>query len=118
LAEQPQTHITPPVLTGCEAVRAEASKYSGWNVNLMVAISKAESNCRAEARGDGHLTYQKNGRAYGYSVGVFQIRILEGREHCDTYDLSINVKCAYNIYKGQGYKAWSVYNNGKYKKHL
>ena len=84
----------------------------------MVAISKAESNCRTEARGDGHITYTKNGRLYGYSLSAFQVRILEGREHCDTHDLATNVKCAYNIFNGQGYKAWSVYTNGKYKKFL
>jgi len=114
---QPAPEVRAPAPTGCEAVRVEASKYD-WDVNLIVAISKAESNCRVEARGDGHLTYNKNGRVYGYSLSVLQVRIMEGREHCDTHDLATNIKCGYNIYKGQGYGAWSVYKNGKYKKYL
>ena len=109
-------------------MRQEIEKYEGWNHDIMVAISKAESSvdinlngrfdpdefCYRQARGDTTLTYQNNGRVYGYSVGVFQVRILEGREHCDTYDIEVNVKCAYNVWKGQGYGAWSVYTNGKY----
>jgi len=109
---------TPPVLTGCEAVRNELKKYSGWDVALMTAIARAESNCRAEARGDNHITYKENGRTYGYSLSAFQVRILPGQEDCDTHELSVNVRCAYNVWKGQGYKAWSVYNNGKYRKFL
>ena len=84
----------------------------------MLAIAKAESGCRSNARGDGHLTYTQNSRTYGYSLGLFQVRILPGREHCDTNEVQVNVRCAYNIYKGQGLSAWSVYSNGAYKKHL
>ena len=84
----------------------------------MVAISKAESSCRYDAKGDTNLTYQKNGRTYGYSVGAFQVRILPGREHCDTFDLETNVRCAYEIWKGQNYRAWSAWSNGKYRRYL
>lgn len=84
----------------------------------MVAISQAESNCQAEAKGDTTLTYEQNGRTYGYSVSVFQVRILPGREACDTFDIVKNVECAFNIWKGQGYRAWSVYTNGKYAQFL
>ena len=84
----------------------------------MVAISKAESNCRPEAKGDTTLTYRKNGRIYGYSLSVLQVRILPGREHCDTHNVDINVRCAYAIYKSQGYKAWSVYSSNKYRRYL
>ena len=91
-------------------------------MNLIVAIAKAESNCRAEAKGDTTLTFkaEHNGklRTYGYSLSALQVRILPGREQCDTHDLATNVACAYKIYQGQGYKAWSVFTNGKYKKNL
>lgn len=81
----------------------------------MVAISKAESHCRADAVGDKTLTYKKNGRTYGYSIGALQVRILPGREWCETGDY---YACAHSIWKGQGYKAWSVYSSGAYKKYL
>lgn len=84
----------------------------------MLAIMRAESNCNASARGDTSLAYQKGGRTYGYSVGLLQVRILPGREHCDSYNADTNIACAYAIYKSQGYSAWSVYKSGKYKQFL
>lgn len=120
--EEVATKTTPPQnnpqVTGCEAVRQEVAKYADWDINLMVAISKAESGCRSGARGDNHLTYQKNGRTYGYSLGVFQVRILPGRERCDTFDVQANVRCAHDIFTGQGYRAWSVFKSGAYTKHM
>lgn len=108
----------PPVLSGCDLVKQELAKYDSWDVNVMTAISKAESGCRLNARGDGHLTFQQNGRTYGYSLGPLQVRILPGREHCDTLNTSVLVRCAYDIYKNQGYRAWSVYLNGCYARFL
>ena len=81
----------------------------------MVAISKAESHCRADAVGDKTLTFTKNGRTYGYSIGALQVRILPGREWCETGDY---YECAHNIWKSQGYRAWSVYTNKRYLEHL
>lgn len=81
----------------------------------MVAIAKAESNCRDDAKGDMNLVYTKNGRTYGYSIGTLQVRILPGREWCENGDY---YQCAHNIWKSQGYKAWSVYKNGAYRKYL
>ena len=110
--------MAAPVLSGCDLVRSEVQKYPGWDVNTMVAISQAESNCRADAKGDTTLTYQQNNRIYGYSMSVLQVRILPGREHCDTFDVATIVKCAHAIYQGQGYNAWTVYSNGKYRQYL
>lgn len=99
----------------CDKVRKNVARWADWDVDLMVAISQAESNCRENAKGDTNLTYTKNGRIYGYSIGALQVRILPGREHCETGDY---YACAHNIWKSQGYKAWSVYKSGKYKKYL
>lgn len=106
-----------PVI-GCAAVEQEARKYSGWNINIVQAISHAESHCNVNATGDGHLTYYQNGRKYGYSLSAMQVRILPGREHCDAHNLRINIKCAYAIWRGSGYGAWTMYNNGEYWKYL
>lgn len=82
----------------------------------MVAISQAESHCNMDAVGDGTLTYQQNGRTYGYSIGALQVRILPGREHCEQ---SENYwQCAHDIWKSQGYRAWSCFTNNKYKEFL
>ena len=111
--EEPEQKI----LTDYDVLVQEVQKYD-WDVNTMLAIAKAESGYRKDAVGDQTLTYQNNGRTYGYSVGMFQIRILEGREDCDTFDIPTNVSCAYRIYKGQGLSAWSCFSNGSYRQFL
>lgn len=81
----------------------------------MVAIAQAESHCRADALGDTSLTFEQNGRIYGYSVGALQVRILPGREWCENGDY---FACAHLIWEGQGYNAWSVFTSGKYLQYL
>lgn len=103
-------------LTGCELVRQQVSQWSDWDADTMVAISMAEANCSADARGDGSLTFQKNGREYGYSAGALQVRILPGREHCENQENYY--ECAHAIWQSQGYEAWSVFSSGKYTKYL
>lgn len=93
-------------------------KQYDWDVPVMAAIMKAESGCNVSALGDTALSYQQGGRTYGYSVGLLQVRILPGREHCETDDLKTYMDCAYKIYKGQGYSAWSVFSNSSYLKYL
>lgn len=102
---------------GCEAFRGLVAKYD-WDVRTMLAIMRAESGCDPNVTGDTSLTFTQNGRTYGYSVSLFQVRILPGREHCDSHDPATNISCAYRVWKSQGYKAWSVYTNGKYAKFL
>ena len=106
---------TLPTTFECSDIEKEIKKYD-WDRETALAIAKAESDCDANSRGDEDLTYENNGREYGYSVGAFQVRILEGREECDTFDLETNVKCAYNIYSDKGdFSDWSMYENGRYK---
>ena len=81
----------------------------------MVAISEAESHCRADAKGDMNITYEQNGRTYGYSIGALQVRILPGREWIEAGDY---YEGAHQIWLSQGYNAWSVYNNGSYLQFL
>ena len=104
------------MLTGCDYVRAQVSQWDDWDVDTMVAISQGESNCSMERVGDTHLTWEQDGREYGYSVGALQVRILPGREHCEA---SENYwQCAHNIWLGQSYQAWTCYWNGDYLKYL
>lgn len=113
--------VLPPQITleDCEDVRNEIWKYD-WDHEVAFAIAKAESKCDKNAKGDTSLVFNEGGREYGYSVGVFQVRILPGREECDTYELPMNVKCAYNIYVGAGrnFTDWSMYTNGNYKNYM
>lgn len=90
-------------------------RWSDWDNSLMVAIAQAESNCRADALGDTNITFSYNGRTYGYSIGPLQLRVLPGREWCETGDY---YECAHTIWLQQGYKAWSVFTNGRYREYL
>ena len=127
------THkVVPPKPTtaDCTQVEQEIAKYD-WDRDLALAVAKAESSCEPEAKGDTDIVFdncspdfvegsaecEASHRQYGYSVGVFQIRILPGREHCDTFDVATNVACAYEVYleDGRSFEPWSGYTSGKYK---
>lgn len=111
---QPTSTLTTPKNKGCEEYRSEISKYD-WDVNLMMAIMKAESGCRTNAVGDD---YPIRG-VHAVSCGLFQVRSIGTRPSCSALkDPATNIAWAYRIYQGQGLKAWSVYTNGKYKTHL
>lgn len=101
-----------PVRTACDYI----NDYD-WDRHTMHAIAMAESGCVPQT-GDTRLTFIASGRTYGYSLGVLQVRILPGREHCDTQDPALIMQCAYGVYKGQGFGAWSMYNNGRYLRYL
>lgn len=127
-AQPAPVKITPApkysVEGGCEQYRPLMEKYD-WDVRVMMAIMEAESTnpqtkvkCQSTITGDTNLTYQRNGRTYGYSVSLLQVRILEGREACDSHDPEVNIDCGYRIWKSQGYRAWSMYLNGKYRLYL
>ena len=113
----PQKAVEKAGVGGCERFQPLLEKYD-WDVRIMKAIMRAESGCDPNVTGDTSLTFTQNGRTYGYSVSLFQVRILPGREHCDSHDPATNIACAYHVWRGQGYKAWSVYTNGKYLKYL
>lgn len=97
--------------TGCEAVRAEASKYS-WDVETVVRISKAESGCNTNAVGDNYPI----GGLHAPSCGAMQIRTIAGRPSCaELQNLATNIAWAYKISNGgTNFKPWSVYTSGKY----
>ena len=126
--------FVPPLPTGhdCTEVEQEINKYD-WDHEMALAIAKAEGSCDTEAYGDDDIKYRDcapeyskdsaacaaHQRDYGYSVGTFQVRILPGREECDTYDVATNVSCAYKVYKEYGdWTPWSGYTTGKYQNYL
>lgn len=113
--------VLPPqiMLENCDEVKAEVWKYD-WDKEMALAVAKAESKCNTNAKGDMDLVFNENGREYGYSVGAFQIRILPGREDCDTYDLGTNVQCAYKLYidAGRTFTDWTMFLNGNYKNYM
>lgn len=92
----------------------------GNNSDLALAVADCESHLRANAVGDGHLTFNANGVEYGKSYGVFQIRHLQGRPNPDyLLNAKNNIDYAYEMYERQGgFQAWTCYSAGYYQKHL
>ncbi len=90
-----------------------------WDCAIAIAIAKAESGMRCEAVGDGHIAFTKNEIEYGKSYGVFQISYLEGRpKPSDLLNCEYNINYAYGLYKAHGWKPWSAWKSGAYKKYL
>lgn len=105
-----------------EQIASYASKagFSGNNLNIAVAVALAES---------GGNTQSHNSTPPDDSYGLMQINMLgslgpDRREkfslsaNTDLYDPATNMRVAYGIYKGSGWKAWTTYTRGTYKKFL
>lgn len=82
-------------------------------------MAKAESGMRCDAIGDGHIAFIKNDVEYGKSYGLFQIRYLVGRpDPILLLNCEFNLNYAHGMWLTQGFKPWSAYNSGAYKKFL
>lgn len=113
--------VAAPLLSGCELVRSEVSKYSGWDVNIIVAISMAESGCNPA--NDNLTTSETHSTCVG-SYGALQVGCIHYRDGEDRADFATNIRVAHRAYlervamTGNGYTAWTMYTNGKYREHL
>ncbi|MGB9678306.1 MAG: transglycosylase SLT domain-containing protein, partial [Candidatus Ratteibacteria bacterium] len=76
--------------------------YFGKN-EVAYAIAMAENglDCTAVSKTNDH--------------GLFQINAVhKGKFRGDVYDCYENTRVAYEIYKKQGWRPWSAYENGRY----
>lgn len=101
---QAKAEVQTQVPQGCESYRPLLAKYN-WDVNTMYAIMRAESSCNPTAVN----THNYDGV---YDYGLLQ---LHGQV---IYNPAANIEAGYNIWKRQGYTAWSVFNTGAYLKYL
>lgn len=87
----------------CEAYRSLVAQYS-WNVDVALAVMKAESSCNPQAvnRTDNH------GVCMG-SFGLFQISCHGGQ----IFDPAQNVAAAWSKYQARGWQPWGVCTSGK-----
>jgi hypothetical protein len=101
-----------------ESIRTKMCSYSDWDCEIMLAIACAEStmNCKANNAG-----LNENGTV---DKGLLQINSVHkdkfeprGGDAC-LYDCSCNIDIGHQVWKEQGYTAWSVYKSGAYKEHL
>lgn len=113
---EPDATPQTPLPQGCEAYRSLIGQYD-WNVQIAYAIMRAENTgCdpAIDNRGlnsDGSVDY-----------GLFQVNSVHAAEVggnlAALYDPATNIRVAYTIYSGSGWRAWSTYNNGRYLRYL
>lgn len=94
----------------------------------MSAIARAENrtcdpNMHNMSVGETHRRADGSTICVG-SYGVLQVGCLHYKQGDDRNDLATNVRIAYRVYESRkmwdssGYRAWTQYNNGEYKKYL
>ena len=99
---------------------ASDAGFTGDEIQKVVAIAGAESGFRSNAF---------NGEGEDLSYGLMQINMYGGmgperREwfelsnNEELYDPATNMKAAFEIYKAQGWKAWTTYEGSRYNSYL
>lgn len=102
-------------------MRSEVAKYSGWDVNTITAIAMAESGC--DPANDNLTSTETHSTCVG-SYGALQVGCIHYRAGEDRGDFATNVRVAHRAYLervamvGNGYTAWTMYTNGKYRAYL
>lgn len=111
--EKQQTAKPVAQSKGCEAYKHLVDQYD-WDTNTALAVMRAESGCNPSAT-------NKANRNGSVDRGLFQVNSVHKAKVGnldDLYDPATNVRIAYRVYQGSGWKAWSVYNSGAYKRFL
>ena len=101
---------------------ARQAGFSDSNARIMAAIAMAESSGNPRA-------YNGNTRTGDQSYGLWQINMLGGMgperrrlfgisRNEQLFDPRINARAALRIFQQQGFRAWSVYNSGAYRRYL
>lgn len=100
-----QAPITNSGGGNCEAYRSLVSQYN-WDIETMMYAMQKESSCNPNSIGDNYVI---NG-VYAPSCGLLQVRTLTpSRGTCEELkDPAFNIQKSYEIWRSQGYSAWSV----------
>lgn len=108
------THSEPrPTLSGDSITEKIKLAWMGTgDEEKMVDIIKCESRFNSDTIGDLGIQFEKDGKLWGRSVGLAQVRILPGRtDNPKEYekqlkDVDFNLKEGRGIYDRQGLGAW------------
>jgi len=109
-SKPPRAEVFSQLSESVERWRPLVKKYFVTDklTNEALQIIKCESQGNPDAVGDKHLTYWKNKTQYGYSVGLFQVRLFPKRPTKEyLLDPENNIKYAHTVYKASGWKPWS-----------
>jgi hypothetical protein len=85
-------------------------KYTDWDTKIMTAVALAESGGNPKAR---HRN--TNGTT---DFGLLQVNSVHGFDSNCLLDPECNIDKAHDVWKQQGYGAWSTYNNKAYLLHM
>lgn len=102
----------PVKADGCEQFRPLIERYD-WDIDVAMAVMKAESSCNPRAYNG---TMNKDG---SNDAGLFQVNSIHDATSA-RFNPTHNIALAHRIYKSRakwdssGWKAWSVFNNGRY----
>lgn len=109
-----------PSATAPSSITDKIKEVFGADADVAIAIAMAESRLIPDRVGDTHLTFEKDGRTYGASYGLFQIRDLPGRiddpEKLKNPDF--NIRFAKELFDKSGFYPWSTYKNNQYLAYL
>lgn len=96
---------------------ANDAGFTGDDIATATAIALAESNGNPRA----YNPEQAAGNPPGFgSYGLWQINLRAHPQYtaANLYDPAFNATAAYEVYRQQGFKAWSTYQSGKYQDFL
>jgi len=101
-------------------IEKKVCKLWGNECKIAIAVMKAESQGDPTRIGDKHLTFEQNGRVYGASYGLFQLRDLPGRfeNPNEMLDEDKNIQYAFKMYQKSNWQPWSAWKNKTYLKYL
>lgn len=90
------------------------------DVDIAVAVAMAESGGVVDAVNDNYPEHQPDPESiYRYDYGLWQVNSVHG---FSSYYLvrypEYNAACAKDVWDRQGWRAWSTYTSGIYKKFL
>lgn len=82
----------------------------------MFAVAQAENRTCDPLK--HNLTMSENHKVCVGSYGVLQVGCVHYGKSDNRDDLATNVRIAHAVWEKQGYRAWTQYKNGEYKKNL
>lgn len=98
-----------PVLTDNQI--ASNAKWGGWSSQGEIAIAVAVALAESGGRSDAVSPPNRNGTV---DYGLWQVNSVHGYDPKSLLVPTQNATAAHAVYRAQGWKAWSVYNSGKY----
>lgn len=112
VTEAPQIALKQATGGNCEQYRSLVERYD-WNVELALAVMRAESGCNPDG-----INWQDGHNGCTGSYGLYQVACLHFNENQDKLDVETNIAVAYRIYERSGWQPWAAYTNGSYLKFI